>query len=147
MNKALQYAFRLLKYRPRAEYELRQRLKMRGFTQSIIEDTIVSLKKRGLIDDFEFARIWVESRIKKPLGVVRLRQELKIKGIDSHLIEQVIEGISSKYSEEQIIRDILERRWEKLKHIEPQKAKRRLFLYLLRRGFSSNKIQEAINQI
>ena len=147
MNKALEYAFRLLKYRPRSEYELSQRLKRRGFPESTVKETIFFLKEKGLINDFEFARIWVESRIKKPLGVNRLKQELKIKGIDKELIKQVIERVGDKYKEEEMIRDLLSRRWEKLKNIEPHKAKRRLFLYLLRRGFSSEKIQEAINQI
>ena len=147
MNEALQYAFRLLKFRPRSEYELRQRLKRRGFPESIVKETLLFLKAKGLVDDLEFARIWVESRIKKPLGINRLKQELRIKGIDKELIEQVVEGVGSKYSEEEIINDLVHRRWEKLKHIQPQKAKRRLFLYLLRRGFSLDKVQEAINQI
>ena len=147
MNKALEYAFRLLKYRPRSEYELSQRLKRRGFPESTIKETVIFLKEKDLINDFEFARIWVESRIKKPLGINRLKQELKIKGIDKDLIKQVIDRVANKYKEEEIIRDLLSRRWERLKNMEPHKARRRLFLYLLRRGFSSEKIQEAINQI
>jgi regulatory protein len=147
MNKALGYAFRLLKYRPRSEHELRQRLKRRGFTDSIITETLIFLKDRGLIDDLEFARIWVESRIKKPLGIYRLKQELKIKGIDKNLIEQVIESVGSGYNEEETIRNLIQHRMEKLKHMEPVKAKRRIFLYLLHRGFSSNKIREALDGI
>jgi regulatory protein len=147
MNKALGYAFRLLKYRPRSEYELRQRLKRRGFTESTIRESLLFLKEKGLVDDYEFARIWVESRIKRPLGIYRLKQELKIKGIDKNLIEQVIERIRSRYSEEETIKGLISRRWEKLKHIDSQKAKRRIFLYLLRRGFSSDKIQEALDEI
>ena len=147
MNKALGYAFRLLKYRPRSEYELCRRLKKRGFPESVIKETLFFLKEKGLINDFEFARIWVESRIKKPLGIYRLKQELKVKGIDKDLIKKAIESLGNKYKEEEMIKDLLCRRWERLKNIEPQKAKRRLFLYLLRRGFSSEKIQEAINQI
>jgi len=147
MSEAIRYAFRLLKFRPRSEYELHQRLKKRGFPEPTIKETLFFLKEKGLINDLEFARIWVESRIKKPLGINRLKQELKIKGVDKGIIERVIEIVSSKYDEEEIIKNLICRRWEKLKHIEPEKAKRRLFLYLLRRGFSSDEVQEAINQI
>jgi len=147
MNKALSYAFRLLKYRPRSEYELRQRFKRKGFTDSVIKETFLFLKEKGFLDDREFARIWVESRIKKPLGIYRLKQELKAKGIDKGLIEQIIQRISSRYSEAEVISDLIQRRLHRLKLIEPAKAKRRIFLYLLRRGFSSEGIQEALNQI
>jgi len=147
MNKALGYAFRLLKYRPRSKHELRQRLKRRGFSDSIITETLIFLKDKGLVDDLEFARIWVESRIKKPLGIHRLKQELRIKGIDKNLIEQVIERVGSRYNEEETIGNLIQRRMERLRHIEPAKAKRRIFLYLLRRGFSSERIQEAFDRI
>lgn len=147
MNEAFRYALRLLKFRPRSEYELRQRLKRRGFSEPAIRETLLILKEKGLVDDPEFARIWVESRIKKPLGINRLKQELRSKGLDRDLINQAIESVTSGYSEEGVIKDLVYRRWEKLKHISPQKAKRRIFLYLLRRGFSSDLIQEEIDQI
>ena len=137
----------MLKFRPRSEYELHQRLKRRGFSESAVKETLLFLKEKGLINDLEFARAWVESRLKKPLGINRLRQELKIKGIDRDLIQQVIESVSANYSEGTVIKELVCRRWEKLKHIQHQKAKRRIFLYLLRRGFSSDMIQEAIDQI
>ena len=147
MNEALRYAFRLLKFRPRSEYELRQRLKRRGYLESTVKEILLFLKEKSLVDDVEFARIWVESRIKKPLGINRLKHELKLKGIDQDLIDKVIESVGSKYSEEEVIKDLIQRRWERLRHIEPTKAKRRLFLYLLRRGFSSDTIQEELNKI
>ncbi len=147
MDEAYRYAIRLLKFRPRSEHELCSRLKRRGFSETDIKNSIIRLKQQGLVNDFEFARIWVESRIKKPLGINRLRRELKIKGIDKNIIEQVIGKISIRYNEEETLKDLASRRWERLKHIQPQKAKRRLFLYLLRRGFSSEDIQEVVNQI
>lgn len=147
MNEVLRYAFRLLKFRPRSEYELRQRLKRRGFSESAVGEALFFLKEKKLVDDLEFARIWVQSRLKKPLGISRIKQELKIKGIDKDLIEQALRNIGDKYSEERVINELVCRRWERLKHLQPQKVRRRLFLFLLRRGFSSDKIQEAINQI
>ena len=147
MRKALTYALCLLKFRPRSEYELRQRLKNKGFDAASISEAFVFLKQNSLVNDLEFARIWVESRIKRPLGIRRIEQELKSKGVDRHLIAQAIESAAAKYDQEQMLKDLLQRRWEKLKNIEPRKAKRRLFLYLLHRGFCPDMIQEAISQI
>ena len=147
MNEALHYALRLLKFRPRSEYELLQRLKRRGFCEDIAKKAIAFLKQNSLINDAEFARLWVESRIKKPLGKNRLRQELKLKGIDKRRIEQAIDSLGEKYSEERVIKDLIARRKKRSRGIQPQKAKQRIFLYLLRRGFSPDKIREEITRI
>jgi regulatory protein len=147
MNKALQYAFCLLKFRLRSEYELCQRLKKKGFCESEIKETLIFLKEKRFIDDLQFARAWVESRAKKPLGARRLKQELRIKGVKKELISQALEELSDKYNEEDVIRELVRRRWEKLRNIEPAKARRRIFAYLVRRGFSQETILEEINSI
>ena len=147
MNEALRYAFRLLKFRPRSEYELWQRLKRRGFSESAVGETLFFLKEKKFVDDLEFVRIWVQSRLKKPFGINRIKQELGIKGIGKDLIERVFEDFADKYSEGRVVKELACRRWERLKHIQPQKARRRLFLFLLRRGFSIDRIQEAISEI
>ena len=145
MNKALEYALRLLKYRPRSERELCRRLKRRGLSQAAINEAIRFLKETGLVDDREFARAWVESRSKKPLGAYRLRRELRVKGVDKEIIEKAISAQGLAHNEEREIKGLLSRRRQKLRGVPPQKAKQRLYLYLLRRGFSSGKIREAID--
>ncbi|MFH1678307.1 MAG: regulatory protein RecX [Candidatus Omnitrophota bacterium] len=145
MNKALQCAFNLLKYRPRSEYELYQRLKRRGFSETPINNAIFLLKEKNLINDLEFARIWVESRINKPLGLKRIKQELRIKGIKEELIDRALADFSGNYNEEEAIRNLVCQRWERLSHIQPkEKVKQRIFMYLLRRGFSPEKVRQAI---
>jgi regulatory protein len=147
MNKALQYAFCLLKFRPRSEYEMRQRLKKKGFCESEIKETLIFLKQKRFIDDLRFAKAWVESRAKKPLGIKRLKQELRIKGVKKELINQAVEELGDKYNEEDVIKELVRRRWERLGNIEPAKARRRIFAYLVRRGFSQDVILEEINSI
>ncbi len=143
-QEAFRYALLLLKFRPRSEYELCQRLERKGFSESVVKEAIVLLRQKRLVDDFQFARFWVECRIRKALGVSRIKQELKVRGVSSSLIEQAIKNFADKYSEKEAVEGLAFSRWEKLKHIEHGKAKRRLFSYLLRRGFSSDIVQEAV---
>lgn len=145
-EKARNYAFNLLKFRPRSEYELCQRLKQKKFSAPIIESILTFLKEKDLVNDETFARMWVESRVKKPLGSRRLKQELIAKGIKRELIIKVLEELSAKYNEDLLLRDLISQRLKNLRDLEPQRAKRRLYAYLLRRGFSSEAISEAINQ-
>lgn len=146
MEKAKNYAFLLLKFRPRSEQEIRQRLKKKKFTPGIIEETLSFLKDKAFIDDNHFARAWIESRIKRPLGIRRLRQELQVKGVDKEIIENQINEIKKNYPEKEIVTRIIQDKLNKAKGSDPQKIKRRIYACLLRRGFSPGIILEALNQ-
>lgn len=144
---AKNYAFLLLKFRPRSEKELYQRLKKKRFDDSIINEVISFLKDRGFIDDNYFTKAWIESRLKKPLGFKKIEQELKFKGINKEIIDTQIQELKKNYSEEDIILKLAQEKFNKLKVLELKKAKRRVFTYLVRRGFSPEVVIDAINQL
>jgi len=146
LQKARDYAFLLLKFRLRSENEIRQRLKNKEFNPETIESTLSFLKEKGFIDDNYFAKTWVESRIKKPLGIIRLKAELSIKGIDKAIIDSQINEIKKSYFEEGVVGEIAKDRLNKLKDIDPQKAKKRVYAYLLRRGFSHEVVIDVLTQ-
>lgn len=147
LQKAKNYAFLLLKFRLRSEKELYQRLKKKKFEQSVISQTLCFLKEKGFIDDNIFAKTWIESRLKKPLGLRRLVQELRFKGISKDIIDNQISRIKSAYQEEDIVLDLAKRRLNKLKGLEPDKAKRRIYSYLALRGFSPEVIIDVVRQL
>lgn len=145
LSKARGYAFLLLKFRLRSESELRERLFKKKFDIAIIDETIRFLKGHSFIDDSAFARIWIESRLKKPLGINRLKHELRQKGIDSAIIENSARELTKDYSESGIVGKIVKERLKRLESLGPQKARQRIYAYLLRRGFSPEIISEEIS--
>ncbi len=145
-KKAKTYAFLLLKFRLRAEKELAERLKKKKFDEAVIRKTVVFLKQNGFIDDRYFARFWIEERIKKPLGLNRLEEELKAKGIADEIIDAEISQVRKQYSERDIIVHIAREKLKNLAGVELEKAKKRLSVCLLSRGFSPETIIEAIEQ-
>ncbi|MFA5356951.1 MAG: regulatory protein RecX [Candidatus Omnitrophota bacterium] len=136
----------LLKFRLRSEKEVRDRLKKKKFDAETIEDTVSFLKEKAFIDDEQFARAWIRSRVKKPLGIRRLKVELRLKGIDKAIIDAGINELKSDYSEEDVVKSIAKNRLSRLKGIDQQKAKKRVYAYLLRRGFSPESIIEVLNK-
>jgi regulatory protein len=147
LKKAKNYAFLLLKFRPRSEKEIYQRLKNKKFNEEIIKNTVAFLKDKEFIDDNYFAKAWIQSRIKRPLGLRRLRAELKVKGVDKEIIDSQIEEIKKDYAEEDIVKAIAKAKISKLKGVEPLKAKRRILDYLLRRGFSAEIAFDVVRQL
>ncbi len=105
------------------------------------------MKAKGFVDDCVFAREWISSRIKKPLGVLRLKQELRLKGISAQIINQELERLKESYSEEDTVLQIAIRQFQKLKTLENTLAQKRVYGYLLRRGFSPEIIVNVINQL
>lgn len=147
LQKAKNYAFLLLKFRLRSERELYERLRKKKFEEGIIRNTLCFLKEKRFVDDNVFAKNWIQSRLRKPLGIRRIKQELILKGIAKEIIECQISEIKKSYCEQDTVYKIVQSRINKLKSINPDTAKRRLFAWLLRRGFSPEAVTEAINQL
>lgn len=145
--KAREYAFLLLKFRLRSEKEIYGRLKKKKFEEEVIKNTLFFLKDKGFINDKLFAKSWIESRLRKPLGLRRIRQELTLKGIEKEIIDGQLSVAKDGYSEEEIVLRVIKEKLSKLKSIDPQKAKKRVYSYLLRRGFSPGVVIEAMNNL
>jgi regulatory protein len=146
-EKARAYAFLLLKFRLRSEKEMLARLRQKGFCQQISQDTVNFLKEKEFINDYVFAKVWVFSRLKRPLGLRKIEQELAQKGVAGEIIQDALLQAKEQYSESQIVSQLAKLRFSKLKGIEPLKAKARVYGYLMRRGFSPDVIMEVIRDI
>ena len=147
IEKARAYAFLLLKFRLRSENELLGRLKQKGFSPELSLNLVNFLKDKQFIDDRLFTKGWIASRLKKPFGLRRIRQELAQKGLDKQIIEEAFVRVKEDYDESGVIRELAKKRFSRLNGIELLKAKARVYAYLLRRGFSPDIIGEVVSKI
>ena len=148
LSKARSYAYRLLAIRSRSIKEIKEKLKKKGFEESLIIEVIDYLERLDYLNDRQFASAWVNSRIStKPVGLLKLRYELKDKGIDNKIIEEVLSKLKENYNEYEVACDLAKKRMKKLSKIDSLKAKRRIFNYLLRRGFSYELVCEVMGLV
>lgn len=141
-------AYALLRQRPRSVYEIRSRLKLKGYEDELVEDVVVSLKRTGDLDDEKFARFWVESRMHmNPAGDVVLKYELKGKGVSDSIIEAVLAEKAEKYDEYELALSMAKDRFERLKKLDRRKATKRIYDYLLRRGFKYDNIRRVVENL
>src|SRR3989338_3922707 len=143
------YVFRLLSARQRSEKELRQRLSFKGFDPEITEELTDYFKKLNLINDREFARAWIETRLNKPLGFKAIIKELRQKGISEEIIAELIGQKKASFDEITAVRELAERRWARLKSSNKpkEKLKSQLYAYLIRRGFPNEIVCDTVNKI
>lgn len=149
----LNKAFQLLSYRPRSHREIRLRLsrfaRRRRFpaaTESI-KRVLNRLKKKGKIDDLEFAKWWIGQRVEfKPRGKKLLRSELLKKGVDERLINQALAyhwtgeedalgTVRKAVSETELARRAADKKAKALLEKDEKEFSKKLRAYLLRRGF------------
>jgi regulatory protein len=145
LEKARNYAFLLLKYRLRSTKELGDRLRLKKFPAEIIEQVVRALEEKGFLDDRAFVKAWIASRASQRFGSRRIRQELRLKGIDPGLIDEGLREMAERFPEDETIRAVAEEKFRKLRDLDPQTAKRRIYAYFLRRGFSPEAVIDIIN--
>ena len=146
-RKAKNAAFQLLKIRNRSEKEIREKLTRKKYAQDIINQTIQYLKDVSLINDRQFARDWIQTRLNKPLGVRRIFFELKEKGISQETLEEEIKTATASYAEDEVALELGRKRKLKYQNLDEERIKRRVFDYLTRRGFSLESIKKVINKL
>ena len=144
---AKRIVFRFLKFRPRSEKEVADKLKEKGFDAEISAAALEFFRKGKFLDDQMFTRGWIASRLKKPFGMTRIRRELKQKGISDEIISQETPLALEEYDEISAAAALARHRMEKYKGIDKLKAKRRVYEYLIRRGFDFGTVTRVVNQI
>jgi regulatory protein len=143
-HSCLNAATHFLGYRPRSEFEVRERLQRRGFDDNTVEGVIAKLKEQGLVDDVAFAQFWKENRDSfSPRSQWLTKLELRQKGVTDDIIDQVIETIDD---DDNAYRAALSKA-RSLPRSDYQGFRRRLGEYLKRRGFGYGVINHTIERL
>lgn len=141
-DNVLQTAVGLLARREHSAQELAQKLKTKGFTADEVVNCLQRLSREGLQSDERFTEAFINARLQRGQGPVRVRAELRQRGIDDNLIDSWLdekdrcwfkraqEVRARKYSP-----DLPEDYREKMKQAR----------FLQQRGFSQSHIQYALD--
>ena len=141
LQQAKDCAFNLISYRDRTRYEIKKRLKNKGYNQDVINEVISVLTNLDYLDDYRFAQKWIKERIKyKPRGRYMLRYELEKKGIKRSIIDKALSELYSDEIELEIT-EKLAKKWLK-RNINKQNYHFKLKRYLHNKGISDYIISE-----
>lgn len=122
---------------PRSRHQLEQKLRDRKVPEDVSAALLARFEDVGLVDDAEFARMWVRSRGEtRSLGRAALRRELGEKGIKGEAAEEALDELTPE-AEEHSARRLLARRMRPFDRADPaarDKELRRLVGMLARKG-------------
>ena len=128
--------------------EIADKLKGKGFSSNTIYTVIQDLKRINYLNDLEFAKEFVESRlVHNPKGRAFLRYELLQKGVENKIIDEVIVEKLSTEKEENIAKLLAEKVWQRKKNVETIKRKIQTYNYLARRGFPASLVTKILDEL
>lgn len=135
-------ALHLLNSMGRTEAQLRAKLEQGGYTEAIVEEAIAYVKSFGYLNDWEYARSFIEGR-KERKSRRELLGSLLMKGIAKEEAERALEEYYDQEDSEAAIKVILRR-----KKFEPENAdriqKQKMGSYLMRKGFKYDEIRRIL---
>ncbi len=132
--KAINYALKLLKFRPRSENELRKRMKQKGFEDNEIGNVIEKLKQYGYLNEIEDAINYVKIKCKRGWSKKRIYIGLLRRGYDKQIIKEAL----NNYEKDVVIQKLR-------KQIKRRGFNEETLIKLLRnRGFEWDIIKEVL---
>jgi len=161
-DKFYNFTLRFLSYRPRSEKEVRDKLKTKQVEPQIIEKIIAKLKEKKFLNDEEFARGWIENRIRfKPRSLRLIKIELKQKGIVEDIIDKMIKdkarlpspdgeangGQGLMINDLESAKKLVQKKIGKFKNLSKQEIYQKLGRFLASKGFNWDTIKKAIDEI
>lgn len=138
-GRCLAKAYDYLARRPHSEKELRDKLRLKDFTDAEIDSIFEQLRSLNFLNDTEFTLAWIRNRNSlKPKGKKALSLELMKKGVDKEIINSALRDITF---EKELVsaRELLQTRY-KNKDFDREKA----FNYLSSRGYEYEVIKRTL---
>jgi regulatory protein len=121
-----------------------------GNKQEILDIITTKLKTQGYINDLEFGKFLLRSKLSKRNKSTRELEQFFIKyGVSKDIYSQLLEQEFNKGSELEVIENLISKKIRTSKFISMSKKdqKNKLYEFLARKGFNSNSIKTALESI
>lgn len=130
----------LIARRPRSQWEIESYLRRKELDPPASQEVVAKLKNKGFIDDFDFAKRWVESRrLLKPTSKRKLQLELRAKRVGDDVVNQVLE--EDEADEYEVLKQEIAKKRRQSRYQDNTK----LMQFLARQGYSYDDIKRALS--
>ncbi len=140
-KRALNRALILLRYKMRTTRELSDRLAAEGVDERVIEGVVGELLRLNFLDDEAYAESYIDGRGHR-YGARRLAHELKMRGVREKDYEHLLPE-----EEHGTLLTLARKRAETYRGEAREKKYRKLYAYLMRRGFQSGDIRSVLREV
>ena len=134
-------------YRDRSHKEVEEKLGKMNMIPAAKEQIIIQLMQEDFLNEERFARSFVRGKFRiKKWGRIKIKQELKFREISAPIIKSALTEIDQQRYISTLY-ELAEKKLKLLKEPDTFKKKRKLADFLLRKGYESNLVYEATNEL
>ncbi len=150
-KKAKSSALRLLAFRAQSVSEMQQKLTRQGFDEKTVQTVVNELRNTGYLNDERFAAEFIRYQLmRKPMGRFLMTAKLKEHGVSDETINRQMAKEFTEAQEKELALKVAGEKKEELR-VKLSKLsrlqKQKIGQYLSTRGFSSEVVWEAIDQL
>jgi len=147
---AREAALKLLERTRRTRSDLTRRLREKGYAPATIEQVLERLAAVGLVDDVEYARAFLEQRLRRrTAGRRRLEQDLRTRGVSAEDVTAARARLEEREGHEDETagaRRVIAQAARRYAKLDPRTRRQRLYALLVRRGFDGDTIEAALRE-
>ena len=140
-SRARHPALRLLARREHSQYELRRKLKARGYGDRLVDELLAELITERLLSDTRYAEAMVTNRASRGYGPLRICMELRDRGVAEGIVDKVLQEAEVDWEER--LRHTYDRKYGGIA-VESFKTWASRAQFLKNRGFSVDAIRRVI---
>lgn len=118
----------------------------RAVPEEIIESVLDRFEEVGLVDDAQFAGLWVEGQQRRLKSSRALREELRLKGVDAEVIDEALAETADD-ADYRAALALAQKKARSMGDLEPQVRYRRLAGALVRRGFAPGLCHRVVSEV
>ncbi len=138
---------RLLAASPKSGHELRKKLADKGYPDEAVDRALADLREQGVLDDTKYARdLMARLTVGKAAGRRKIAFELKRHGISKKISDELLDTISNEDEIERALEQA-RLRWIAGSKLDPQKRKKRLYDFLIRKGYDFQIVQDILQRL
>lgn len=146
-KQAIVSALRLLTATPKSKKALQKKLEERGFPIEIVKEVLAKLENQGLLNDRSYAQAIVQTlTVQKVSGKRRIAFELEKRGLAPSVIEEALNNCSEESERERAL-ELAKDRWERFQKIETRKRYKKVYDFLIRRGFDFALCRDVLHEV
>ena len=144
ITNVLHRAVDLLSRREHSAQELSQKLQKKGFGENDIELAIIRLQEENLQSDDRFTESFVNERIRRGHGPIKIMHELRQIGVAENMVENYVNAEEEQWLS--LVQLQYQKKYANLKVRDYNEWSKRA-RFLQGRGFTSTQIRNAISSI
>ncbi|MFZ0392100.1 MAG: RecX family transcriptional regulator [Calditrichia bacterium] len=146
-RRAQDQAMRYLALRPHSRQELEIKLRRKGYRPDTVNPVLTHLKKIDLLNDRQFARLFIQNEIRlHPSGKRLLQQKLFQKGIKKEISDELLRELLPEDLEMELAEQVAQKYCRINRRLPADRLKEKLVRHLQSKGFGWEEIRAVMSR-